>query len=260
MFLVSGKNIMFAHINIYMKLTIDHSSPIPLHLQVEQLLRGLIKEEKYLDGAPLPKEVDLAKTLGIARNTIRQATNKMVYDGSLVRKKGVGTFVAANNVTTRLDNWSSFTEEMSRQGIDFKNFSINAYFVCANDDIATRLHVAEGKEVLELRRLRGDDDGPFVLFISWFHPRIGLSGDEDFSQPLYKTLEEEYATRAEVSREEINAIPADDEIAAQLRIPVGTPILFRRRVVLDPGDRIIEYNLCYYRSDKFTYTIDIKRG
>ena len=243
-----------------MKLVIDHTSPIPLHLQVEQLLRGLIKEEIYLDGAPLPKEVDLAKTLGIARNTIRQATNKMVYDGSLVRKKGVGTFVATNNVTTRLDNWSSFTEEMSRQGIEFKNFSIEASFVKANDDISTRLQIAEGKEVLELRRLRGDGDGPFVLFISWFHPRTGLTGEEDFSQPLYKTLEEKYATRAEVSREEINAMAADEEIAMQLQIPTGSPILFRRRVVLDPGNRIIEYNICYYRSDKFTYSIDIKRG
>jgi len=243
-----------------MKLAIDHSSPVPLHLQVEQLLRGLITEEKYLDGAPLPKEVDMAKTLGIARNTIRQATNKMVYDGSLVRKKGVGTFVAKNNVTTRLDNWSSFTEEMSRQGIDFKNFSIEASFVNAEGDVATRLNVAKGKEVLELRRLRGDKEGPFVLFISWFHPRIGLTGEEDFSQPLYKMLEDDYATRAEVSREEINAVAADEELAAILKVEPGSPLLFRRRVVLDPGDRVIEYNICYYRSDKFTYSIDIKRG
>ncbi len=243
-----------------MKLSIDHSSPVPLHMQVEQLLRELIKEEQYISGNPLPKEVDLSKMLGIARNTIRQATDKMVYEGSLTRKKGVGTFVAPKNVSTRLDNWSSFTEEMNQLGVQFKNFSIESSFIKSDSVLAVSLNIKEDKEVLELKRLRGDDDGPFVYFKSYFHPRIGLTGDEDFSMPLYEMLETKYSTRAVTSREEIKAIAADDEMSEKLQVTPGTPILFRKRVVLDPGGRIIEYNLCYYRSDKFTYTIDINRN
>ncbi len=243
-----------------MNLSIDHTSPLPLHMQVEQLLRELIKDEKYINGSPLPKEVDLSKLLGIARNTIRQATNKMVYEGILVRKKGVGTFVRSNNVSTRLDNWSSFTEEMSRMGVHFENLSIETALIKADGHIAKKLHINEGREILELRRLRGDKDGPFVYFKSYFHPRIELKESEDFSRPLYEILEKQYATRAVTSREEIQAIEADKEIAISLNVKKGTPILFRKRLVLDPGERIIEYNLCYYRSDKFTYTIDIKRN
>ena len=48
-------------------------------------------------------------------------------------------------------------------------------------------------------------------------------------------------------------------IADKLNISVGDPILFRKRVVCDPGDRPIEYNLGYYRADSFTYTIDIAK-
>lgn len=243
-----------------MNLSIDHSSPVPLHIQVEKLLRDLIKEEQYIKGKALPKEVDLSKMLGVARNTIRQATNKMVYEGSLTRKKGVGTFVAQKNVTTRLDNWSSFTEEMNQLGIKFKNYSIEASFVKADSILAASLKIKEEKEILELKRLRGDQDGPFVYFISYFHPRIGLTGQEDFSIPLYEMLEKKYSTRAVISREEIKAVAADDDISKKLQVMPQTPILFRKRVVLDPGGRIIEYNLCYYRSDKFTYTIDIKKN
>ncbi len=97
-----------------MRLSIDHSSPIPLHVQVEALLRKLLKEEKYANGQALPKEVDIAKMLGIARNTVRQATNKLVYEGSLLRKKGVGTFAVTNNVSTCLNNWHSYTDEMNK--------------------------------------------------------------------------------------------------------------------------------------------------
>ena len=250
---------MFEHINI-IPMQIDHSSSVPLHYQVEELLRKLIKEERYINGEPLPKEVDLSKLLGVARNTVRQATNKLVYENAIVRKKGVGSFVAPNSLSTKLDKWSSFTEEMTQLGVQLKNYEIKVSMVKADSDLARTLNIKEGKEVLELVRLRGDEEGPFVLFYSYFHPRVGLTTDEDFSEPLYKILESKYATRAVTSQEEIKAIVADDHFAKKLRTPVNSPLLSRVRRVLDPGNRIIEYNLCYYRSDKFTYTIDIHRN
>ena len=70
---------------------IDHSSVLPLHYQVEDLLRKLIEQPEYQNGKLLPNEVDIAKKLGISRNTVRQATNKLVYEKLLIRKKGVGT-------------------------------------------------------------------------------------------------------------------------------------------------------------------------
>ncbi|RDY61574.1 GntR family transcriptional regulator [Flagellimonas nanhaiensis] len=241
-------------------MNIDHTSSVPLHAQVEQLLRELIKEERYIQGEPLPKEVDLSKLLGVARNTIRQATNKLVYENAIVRKKGVGTFVVPNSLSTKLDNWSSFTAEMTQMGVQLKTYRMEASFVKADVELSKVLNIKEDKEVLELTRLRGDEDGPFVLFYSYFHPRVGLTGKEDFSKPLYQILETDYATRAVTSQEEIKAIAADEFLSQELQIPFGAPLLLRIRKVLDPGNRIIEYNLCYYRSDKFTYTIDIHRN
>jgi GntR family transcriptional regulator len=92
------------------------------------------------------------------------------------------------------------------------------------------------------------------------HPRIGLSSKEDFSKPLYEILEKDHDVVASVSKEGISAILADQKIANLLHVKTGDPILFRKRVVCDPGDRPIEYNLGYYRADRFTYTIDIRRG
>ncbi|MDV7395924.1 GntR family transcriptional regulator, partial [Arthrospira platensis SPKY1] len=109
-----------------MELRIDHSNPVPMHLQVEALLRRLIALPKYQQGAFLPPEVELAKQLGISRNTVRQATNKLEHEGLIVRKKGVGTKAAAKTVTTQLDSWHSFTQEMNDKGIAFRNFRIEA--------------------------------------------------------------------------------------------------------------------------------------
>ena len=70
----------------------------------------------------------------------------------------------------------------------------------------------------------------------------------------------EHHTVAAVSKEGISALLADHELSKKLNITEGSPVLFRKRIVCDPGDRPIEYNLGYYRADSFTYTIDIERG
>ena len=70
---------------------IDHNSSKPLHAQAEEILRNLIDSEEYKTGKYLPNEVELSQKLNISRNTLRQAINKLVFEGLLVRKKGVGT-------------------------------------------------------------------------------------------------------------------------------------------------------------------------
>ena len=71
-----------------MKLSVDHNSSTPLHVQAETLLRSLIEKEVYKNGRLLPREVDLASQLNISRNTLRQAITTLVNEGLLVRKKG----------------------------------------------------------------------------------------------------------------------------------------------------------------------------
>lgn len=66
---------------------IDHSSNKPLHIQAEEVLRKLIEEEEYKNGKLLPNEVELSEQLNISRNTLRQAINKLVFEGLLIRKK-----------------------------------------------------------------------------------------------------------------------------------------------------------------------------
>lgn len=244
-----------------MVIEINHQSALPLHVQVERLLRKLIGSDEYSEGKLLPNEVELAKRLGISRNTVRQATNRLVYEGLLVRKKGIGTKVAENaSVATRLESWHSFTQEMNNKGMAFKIFEIDVSWVKPDDAVAKFFSITHKQEILCMERLRGLDTGPIVYFISYFHPRVGLTGKEDFSRPLYKMLEEEYATVVATSREEITAKLADEKIAEKLKIEQGSPVLKRKRFVLDPGGRPVEYNIGYYNAEHFTYQIEIQKS
>jgi len=242
-----------------MKFSVNHKSPVPLHAQVEALLRKMIEDPDYRSGKFLPNEVDLAKRLGISRNTIRQAINKLVYEGLLIRKKGVGTKVADRSVNSKLTSWLSFTQEMKAKGLEPKNFEIDVSWELPDQDVIDVFNIPADKKVLKLVRLRGLESGPFVYFISYFHPRVGLTGKEDFTRLLYEMLEKDYSTVAKLSKEEISAQAADEFLAAKLNIKKGDPILKRKRFVFDPGGHPIEYNVGYYKSDSFAYTIESER-
>lgn len=240
-----------------MKLSIDHSSPVPLHYQVEELLRNLIDSPEFSKGQLLPNEVDLAKQLAISRTTLRQAINKLVYEGLLVRKKGVGTWVAENRpLSTKSKNWLSFSQEMAARGIPIRNFELHISWVKPDPAIAEFFEIKKDKKVLKLVRLRGTTDGPFVYFESYFHPRVNLTGEEDFKMPLYEMLEQSHSIVAYKSQEEIGAILADDFIADKLEVDLHSAILYRKRFVFDQAERPIEYNLGYYKADSFTYTVE----
>ena len=240
---------------------IDHKSKLPLHVQVEDYFRKLIGMEKYRNGAFLPKEVELANRLGVSRNTIRQATNKLENEGLIVRKKGVGTRVAEKKaMQTGLDHWYSFTQEMQEKGIVVTNLQLKIEWVKPNETIRNFFNIGADKAILKLSKLKGEASGePIVYFESWFHPRIGVGEKDDFNRPLYSMLEEKYGVTVSRSSENISARAAG-VLGKKLKVNRDFPVLFRERFVYDLGDRPVEYNIGYYRSDKFTYSIDIKKG
>ena len=241
------------------KLNLD--SPVPLHSQIEDYLRQLIAQDDYKNGKKLlPKEVTLAKRLGVSRNTIRQAINKLVLEGHIVRKKGVGTRVVKKRISTRLDNWISFTKEMRNQGIDVVNYMVRTSFVFPNEPVCSSLSIDNSKKIWKLEKIRGSKDAKYLYAVSYFHPRTEISGNEDFKSPLYELLEEKHNIIVATSKESLSAIPADADLSLLLEVEKGVPLLRRERIVTDVGDRPVEYNLVFYRTEYFTYDIDIKRN
>ena len=70
-----------------MKFQINPKSKVPFHFQVEELLRKMLVSPEFKQGTFFPKEVELANRLGVSRNTVRQAINKLQHEGLIVRKR-----------------------------------------------------------------------------------------------------------------------------------------------------------------------------
>lgn len=242
-----------------MKLIIDHSNPKPLYVQIEEQFRIAIQKREIDCGSKLPGEVELAEELGVARSTIRQAINNLVRDGLLIRKKSMGTFVQKAPVSSKAASWLSFSQEMAQLGIKVRNYELHVSWNQAPEEVEALFGVEPGTKLLKLERLRGSEETPFVHFISYFNPCVGMTGNEDFSAPLYEILEKQYGCIAKKSLEEISAVSADEVLSQKLEIPEGNPVLKRKRRVYDTTGIPIEWNVGFYTAERFIYSVESDR-
>ncbi|GAB4478516.1 MAG: PLP-dependent aminotransferase family protein [Burkholderiaceae bacterium] len=75
-------------------LTLDRRRPEPLHAQLFDGIRGLILAGSLTTGQRVPATRDLANQLGISRNTVRLAYERLIAEGYLEARRGAATRVA----------------------------------------------------------------------------------------------------------------------------------------------------------------------
>ena len=65
--------------------------------QATEFLTNQIKSEAYAEGDKLPSESTLSERLGVSRTVVREALSRLIYDGVLEPRQGVGIIVAGSS-------------------------------------------------------------------------------------------------------------------------------------------------------------------
>ena len=66
--------------------------------QVKEYLLHYIEQAHLQRNDQLPSESSMAEKLGVSRNTLREAYVSLENEGIIVRRHGIGTFVAHSRV------------------------------------------------------------------------------------------------------------------------------------------------------------------
>jgi GntR family transcriptional regulator len=120
---------------------------LSLSAQTQRYLLDLVEKGAYQPGEQLPSEKELAAQLGISRSTLREALLNLEQDGVVVRKHGVGTFVAPgyeHRLDTGLERLESILELAGRQKLRVSVGNLKVEQAPADSDLASRLQVAPG--------------------------------------------------------------------------------------------------------------------
>src|ERR1700674_1024461 len=75
---------------------LNHFAGVALHRRLYLTLRERILSGDFWKGERLPSSRALAKTLGVSRNTVLNAYDKLAEESYIVAKVGSGTHVAMN--------------------------------------------------------------------------------------------------------------------------------------------------------------------
>ena len=232
-----------------------------MYYQIMNLLREKIEEGEYPVESALPPERELVETYQVSRMTVRQAISELVNEGILVRRKGVGTFVAPPKIEQALSGLTSFTEDMAQRGM--KAGSRVLSFKETRPDAAIRktLSLEADDAVFECVRLRLADEEPMALetttLVSSYCP--GLSRDDLENQSLYKVLDERWNVRLEYATQSLEPVLAPPHEAALLHVQPGAPLLVMHRVTYGQDGHAFEHVKSYYRGDRYKFVTELHR-
>jgi GntR family transcriptional regulator len=215
---------------------------IPAHKRIRDDLVAEIESGVLGERDRIPGEVDLAARYGVTRMTVRQALNNLVHDGLLVRRRGVGTFVAENAARRRnMSRLTGFTEDMRSSGRTVETRMLAQRIIPAAADVAEALELSPGVHVTHVGRLRVVDGTPVIVQHSWVPYDLcpDLWGEPLADDSLYATLRA-YGIVLRRADQRIAAVSAPKEHASPLEVPARAPLLRVERVTLDDRNVPVE--------------------
>jgi GntR family transcriptional regulator len=232
---------------------IDRDSKLPLYHQLYEILRQDILRGEWQPGDMIPPESELTERHGISRTTVRQVLDLLANEGLIYRQQGRGTFVAHPTVEQALVRIISFTEDMRQRGFRPGTEVLSAGVVAAPPDIAEKLGIEPGDELVRLERLRLADGEPMSVEESHLVHRYcpGVLKGDYASNPLREALERDYGIRWLHARQVIRAIPAPGDLARTLSIPPRSALLTIERVSYSQQNTPVEFLRIYYRGDRY---------
>jgi GntR family transcriptional regulator len=231
----------------------------PLYAQASEALKDLVQHGGYTAGDRLPSEIELSQRMGISRPTLREALRQLEEDGVIVRRHGVGTFVAAPEpvIEAGLEVLESIERLAERGGLSTSMSEARVEERPAEPadldglglkfdtqvTVVTRVIVADGERVAHLTDivpqafLRQSDLGP------------------DYHGSVLDLLLARRLPALSHSRTELISEAADAGLAHALRIQRGAPLMKLVAQLFTVDGQIIDYSISHFVPGCFRFHV-----
>ena len=238
---------------------LNKNSSVPLHTQISDYLLEKISTKQYKLGERLPSERELCELFGVSRITVRKAIGELIAQHKVHSVAGMGSFVAFPTMNDMVRPLSSFTEDMAQRGMNAFSKILDAVTQKADADLAARMKINKGDEIIFLKRLRlvNPDNIPVAIqnsFISLKHCPNLLSFDLQ-KRSLFEIIRNEYGLRLSQGETTISARLANPEEGKLLQFPLPSAVLVTDQVTYIENNEVIEAAHSVFRSDLYHLTV-----
>jgi GntR family transcriptional regulator len=231
----------------------------PLYAQIAAKIRGEIATGELRAGSRLASEHSLAERFGVGRPTVRQATQLLVTDGVLQRRRGSGTYVRAPEPKLDLLAASGTLEALARSGVATTTRVLGS---------AVRLRLsAESRapfgdqDAFWVRRLSLAEDVPVLLEDIYFSTAVFPNLDRvDVAQRSLSLLaRDEFGLVARSMDQRFRVAALDAARCELLGLSAGSPVLVVERTVHFNGapNAVFSVLHCQTAEAEFTQRLEL---
>jgi GntR family transcriptional regulator len=180
---------------------------------------------------------------GVSRLTVRRAIGDLEREGLLVRRHGVGTFVANLSEAQIFPSELSFSKNMEQIGRSPCSRIVILQIMPASERVAEQLRIKEGDPVFELVRIRLVDGEPLMLETSYLsQTRFPELDQADLTTgSLYTFLETRYQTTITALDQAMEPVLLTDREATLLEVEPGSPAILSEMVGFTGRSEPVEY-------------------
>jgi len=229
----------------------------PLYRQLADILRAPIADGTFSVGGELPKEAMIAEHFGVSIITVRQALRDLEAEGLIRKRSAKPAVVTARNPSVNL-SWK------------FENFADMVAFT-KDAQLTVKSYRKEMSPVLQRHFGLGKDEAGYCLrgilsvgeqkkaqITSYFPPAVGARlKRRDFSDVLiFRSLQRHLGLRLDVAHVTVRAEIADQVIAGDLGIALGSAILTVEMLYQSADQQNVEFTIARHPADLFSITYD----
>ena len=135
----------------------------PIYARLKSAILENINAATWVPDQRLPSEAQMVNALGVSRMTVNRALRELAATGVLIRRQGVGTFVAPKKVHSALFEVHNIAQEIADRGHEHKTLIVELQKVKANTDQAMRLGVPTGEVIFKSTLIHLEDQQPIQL-------------------------------------------------------------------------------------------------
>lgn len=231
--------------------------PMPLHIQLKQLIQAEIQAGKYVE--KIPSERELMERFHVSRSTVRESINHLVRDQVLEKVHGKGTFIKKRaTVHEWLNALHSFTETVRNMGM---MPSVKLLMMQDNLQDKEAQAILQSPHVFTFARLRKADDQPIAIERHYYEQSLGnqLKQYDLHHSTIYDLLEQQLHISLVEAEQTIKVVPITTEDAQHLLIEKNTNVLCVERVITGLMGEPIEFYRSIFHPELYELKLKTKR-
>lgn len=240
-------------------MTIQHAATgVALWRQVADGLERGIADGSFRAGDRLPGETEIAETYRVNRHTVRRALAALAERGLVRAERGSGTYVEAGKLAYPLRSRTRFSEIVGAGGREPQARLIDARPDIATRELARRLDLKVGAELVRLDKLRLADRTPICVATTWMPAERFADAGAVYTRvkSMTKLLAHFGVRDYRRHATQVTAGIVDAADAAKLDLALGRPVLIVDSTDVDPAGTPLLTTHARFAAERVEFVIE----